>query len=204
MDRDSARAKKRLEVERRRRRVIRMYRAGVTQQEIADKEGLSLRTIAADFAFMRAKWLADAQKDYAARQAEELARLNAIEEIAWTEWSRSLNRQKIKTTRRPTTGEDGQSAGMAVAEETTETLEPDGRYLDKIRQVIEARCRILGLYESERESEISGLADAIERVAKRFETYKHQGESGSSDSPVEDSKDDHQGGPETSGDPVSG
>ena len=177
-NKESVRAKKQIEIAKRRRNVLSLYRAKVTQQEIADNVGVTLRTVAKDLAVMRKEWLAEAVKDYGVRQAEELAKLDEIEAQAWLEWRRSQNRTKTRTTRKPVVDDDGNQTGMEVTETVTEELLPDSGQLDRIQRAGEGRCRILGLYAPEKMDIGFDMATALERINKRYAEYNKQNSTG--------------------------
>jgi hypothetical protein len=100
----------------RRKRVANAYLRGMTQWEISQQEGVSRPTIKNDLNAIRSEWLEAAAEDYGTRRAKELARIDALEAVAWDGWQRS---------------EKGAS---------------DTRFLDRIAWCVSERCKILGLY----------------------------------------------------------
>ena len=132
----------------RRRNVANLYLRGAWQPEIAKEVGVSQSTISRDLAVVRRQWLKEASKDYDAKVAQELAKIDAVELEAWTEWKKSKERERtkrmIKESRK---GEVIQAIEETV---TVETLLPEGRYLEIIQKCIARRCKLMGLDAPER------------------------------------------------------
>jgi len=137
----------------RRRNVANLYLQGAWQPEIARQVGVSQSTISRDLAVVRRQWLKEASRDYDAKVAEELAKIDAVELEAWTEWNKSKDRKRAKKT----TKESRKGQKVQSVEETTtiETLLPEARYLEIIEKCIARRCKLLGLDAPERR-EVTG------------------------------------------------
>src|SRR5262245_52957639 len=93
----------------RRRRVAAAYLRGTPQYEIARQEGLDKSQISRDLAAVRQEWKLAAIRDFDEHKAEQLAKIDAVEETAWQAWDRS--RSDAETlhagTTRGRTGKDG-------------------------------------------------------------------------------------------------
>jgi len=146
--------RKQQEMAARRRKVASLYLRGVWQPEIAGMIGVSQATVSRDLAIVRRQWLEDAKADYDAKVAEQLAKIDAVELEAWTEWQKSKGRERTKKAVKRYGGKGGKTE---KTEETTtvETLLPEARYLEIIHKSIERRCKLLGLDAPERR-EITG------------------------------------------------
>lgn len=108
---------------------------------------------------IREAWRDRAILDYSRRQAEELARIDVVEEEAWSGWRRS---QEAERTERTHLGED--EAGRSFSQTTTR----DGttKFLEVIQWCVEQRCKIIGLYapkelrvEQHQSSDSDGVAE---------------------------------------------
>jgi DNA-binding CsgD family transcriptional regulator len=73
----------------RRKRIASMYVTGKNQWERARTVGVSQGTVSNDLAAIREDWLASTRRDFDARKAEELAKLDQLEAEAWAAWERS-------------------------------------------------------------------------------------------------------------------
>jgi transcriptional regulator with XRE-family HTH domain len=77
-------AAKQFEIAERRRMVALLVRAGVTQQEVAARLGMSEGTVSGDVAALKEAWARAAQEDVAQMVVEERAALDA-DEVKWRE-----------------------------------------------------------------------------------------------------------------------
>src|SRR5262249_49125648 len=73
----------------RRKRVAEAYLRGQMQGQTARQEGVDRGTIARDLAAIRADWLASSIRDFDAARAEQLAKVDRIEQLATDGWERS-------------------------------------------------------------------------------------------------------------------
>src|SRR5262245_39789740 len=76
----------------RRQAVASRYVRGQSQVEIATALGLNQCTISRDLTCIRQQWLDRTMRDFGARQAEELAKLDAMEAEAWRSWDYTCRR----------------------------------------------------------------------------------------------------------------
>jgi hypothetical protein len=118
-----------------------LYLQGKTQHEIGVQLGLSRQQIGYDLAAVRQEWLQSALMDFNARKAQELAKIDRLEQEYWAAWDASKKDRQVSTTEQ-TTGADGErlKAGIRKEEQTGEA-----RYLTGVQWCIQKRCDILGL-----------------------------------------------------------
>jgi len=72
-------AQKRTEIEHRRRQVAQLYLRKVTQEEIAQKLGISQPTVSRDIYYLSQRWQQEALGDMDGRRGRELAELEEME-----------------------------------------------------------------------------------------------------------------------------
>lgn len=104
---------------------------------------LSQGQISGDLAAIRKDWLESSLQDFDARRAEELARIDKIEEQAWEAWHRSCLNAETKTVKR-----SKNEKGNLVIEYDSSTISGqagDPRFLSTIQHCVERRARLLGL-----------------------------------------------------------
>lgn len=104
-----------------------LYIRGKTQQEIADRVGVSREQIAYDIADIKKRWRESEIQDFNEAVVEQLRRLDELEQAHWAAWERSF--------------------------ESSKSGEP--AYLSGAIRCGEQRAKILGLYAPERK-EVSG------------------------------------------------
>jgi hypothetical protein len=122
------------------------YLRGLTQWEIAREEGLNQSQIARDLQAVREEWLSSAVRDFDARKAEELARLDSLEREYREAWERSCRDREVRTAK-TVTGKEGEVIGReeVLRTERTEQRDGDPRFLDGALRCVLARCKIFGL-----------------------------------------------------------
>jgi hypothetical protein len=96
-----------------------LYLQGLPQQECARRLGVCQQQISYDLKVLQQRWQEAAAADVATKKALELGRVDHLEAVAWEAWGRSCQAGK---------GQVG-----------------DPRFLDKVSQCIDLRCKILGL-----------------------------------------------------------
>lgn len=143
------------EVEERRHIVAEMYCKGYTQAEIAVRIGRTTKTVGRDLEAVRCAWLESSVRDFDQARADELAKIDRVENEAWRAWDRS---QKDREKR---------IAGTVDGKESTR-LEREGQsgnpsFLELVRKCVEQRCKLLGLDAPQR-TEISGPGGGPIRV----------------------------------------
>lgn len=151
--------------ETRRKTVSDMYLARKPMHEIAEALGVSVPTISNDLAFLRKQWQTETERNMSEAKAQELARIDRIEEVAWEAWYKSVGKNTAKTVeaeetphmimgvndkgKRVPTGETKLSLVSKTTKVTTREQTGDTRYLDKIQWCIEMRVKMLGLAPKE-------------------------------------------------------
>jgi hypothetical protein len=173
----------------RRKTVAEQYLRGVTQWAIARKLGVSQPTIAADLKEIRADWLSSSLRDFDARKAEELAKVDRLESVAYDAWDKSC--QNAETVHR--TRETGRTTkeGAALPDRTRRSKISKGqagdpRFLERVAWCIERRCKILGL-DAATKHEYSGTIDLEERrsrLAALVNSLRERGTGGGDGTPL--------------------
>jgi hypothetical protein len=121
----------------RRKQVAEMYLRGQTQWEIARQVGVNQAQVSRDLKVLRREWLGSALQDYDARKAQELAKIDQVEQEAWAAWKRS--QEPVEIIKASTDGN-----GKRV-EKTTKGQCGDPRFLQVIADCIRRRGDIVGL-----------------------------------------------------------
>jgi hypothetical protein len=165
-------------IEERRRKVAQMYLAGKSQFEIGKVVGVSQVTVSHDLTALREEWAADTAMNFSQRMAEELAKIDRLEEVAWEEYKRSREDAKVLVARtesaperkkeredRTRLGRAGREAKASepvgvigqpvplmefrrVVEERTVGRLGDPRYLDRVSWCIETRLKLFGMLDA--------------------------------------------------------
>ncbi len=124
----------------RREAIERLYLMGWAQTRIARQVNISLEQLTAELQVIRDGWVQSSLRRVDAAQAQELARIDHLESVAWAAWRRSC--QDDETTKAVWT--DG---AKSRAEKTTRKQTGDGTFLTRVAWCIDKRCEILGLKE---------------------------------------------------------
>lgn len=119
------------------------YMRGSSQWDIANQEGVSQGTISNDLQTIRAEWIATAAKDFGVRQAEELAKLDHLEAVAWDAWERS-KRIALKETNEESEG-GGENGGRNKYKREEAHQVGDDRFLGRVMSCIELRMKVFGM-----------------------------------------------------------
>jgi hypothetical protein len=136
----------------RRHHVARLYLQGEQQYAIGRAVGVSQAQVSMDLAAIRGLWLASLVRDFDAKKAAELARIDLIETEAWAAWHRSQQPREVTFTEATEGGEVIEADGTRHAKAPTrkasmrrEGQAGDARFLERIQKCIDQRCEILGL-----------------------------------------------------------
>lgn len=115
--------------------ISKMYLARVSIEDIAAHYEKDNRWVYNHLRDIRALWRESAAKQFGERQAEELARIDRMEEEYWVAWEKS----KVEKKRR---------RGQAEVNNWSERAKHAGnpKFLDGIQWCIDQRCKILGLH----------------------------------------------------------
>lgn len=156
-------------------RTAQLYLQGATQLEIAQEIGVSRVQITQDLKEIRAWWQQRTSMDLEAFKAEQLAKLDNLERELWEGWTASKNPTVSNTVSETTAG--AKPGKTRSRKEITSAGDP--RFLDQIQDVIEQRCKILGLFAPTKlsgvftsdhefsEGEIESIAILIASASKR-------------------------------------
>jgi hypothetical protein len=121
--------------------IANLYLQRCTQAEIAGKLGLSRQQIGYDLKAIRAEWLQSSLMDFNQRKAEELAKIDRLEQVNWIAFEASKKERQTSTTEQVTDSE-GERLKAAIRKE--EQI-GDPKYLAGIQWCINKRCEILGM-----------------------------------------------------------
>ena len=152
------RMSQKLSVAHRQREVARLYMQGQPLGIIAEEMGLAEATISQDISAVRKRWLAEATLAMDERKAQELARIDLVEEEAWKGWQRSIAEQKIYTKRtryvRVPVKKGRKSAhkkipAEQISEETIKTCSGDPRFLEQIERCVTLRLKVFALLKGD-------------------------------------------------------
>lgn len=138
-------------------RVSRLYLQGMTYGEIAKEVGVSPTTVGNDMEAVREGWLESALMDFDKRKAQEMAKLDRLEQRAWEAFERSIGEmtvRKVKEDRaqpppgkrggRPTKDKDKWVPTSQTEEVTTKYCAGDPKYLEIIKDCVQTRLKIIG------------------------------------------------------------
>lgn len=148
----------------RRKRVADLYVRGHPQHRIAEMIGVCTATIRKDIQKIRDEWLALAIVDFNEKKAQEVAKIDHLEEVAWAAWERSCNpsvskrkghEESSKVVRLPVP--EGSPPGTKpevstemrpskiIDEEKVQYRDGNPAFLERIAWCVEMRLKIFGL-----------------------------------------------------------
>lgn len=130
-------AKRKLEIIERRKKVSELYLKGWAQSEIANELNVWQSTISTDVKQICKAWRESSIRDFDELRELELAKLNKVEREAWDGYERSKQPHQSATT-------DGQ-AGAQKARRTVRHQNGDPKFLSVILDCDKARRELLGL-----------------------------------------------------------
>lgn len=141
------------QVSARRQEVASMYLRGFRQTEIAEHFGVNQSVISRDLLRIRQEWIKSSVRDFDAMRAQELAKIDTLEQEYWNAWRRSQENAEVRTTKArslPPPKTDAATSAPSSELEVTDRSEGqsgDPRFLAGVQWCIERRCAILGLDE---------------------------------------------------------
>jgi predicted XRE-type DNA-binding protein len=146
----SVAAKKRTLFERERdlERVTDLHCRGLSQRAIAEQLQVSQPQIAYDMKRLQKRWQESAQEKLERYKAEQLARIDHVERIAWEAWERSCQDAETTSVKlvEGRTDKQGQPLpDLRTSAQVTKGQAGDPRFLERVGWCIERRCKILGL-----------------------------------------------------------
>lgn len=144
----------RIQVERDRLTIAELHLKGWTQQRIADWLGLNKSNICRELKKIKAQWQAETIEDHNLYVQQELRRLAMLEAEHWDAWTRSQQSKEITHFEKLLVGKDesGSPVGRVKQGTRAEQRVGDVVFLNGIQKVIDSRCKLLGLYPTEREA----------------------------------------------------
>lgn len=158
----------------RRKQVAQMYLQGKTQWDIARAISVSQSLVCQDLKAIREQWLASMLQDFDEKKAQELAKIDNIEEVAWIGYHRSCEDAETKrTTTEQRLDEEEQSAdgdkkpkGRKKAGKskmtTVKIIEDivikgqagDKGFLATVQWCVEMRCKIFNFIKPDKQNNV--------------------------------------------------
>ena len=119
--------------------VAQYYLQGKTQGDMVEDLDVSISTVRKYLKELRDEWKLKAVYDFSLAKAEQLARIDEVERVAWEGFHNS-----VKGSTSTTTMKSNQSNTKMRTK--TKPSVSDTKWLDKIQWCVEQRSKILGLY----------------------------------------------------------
>lgn len=144
----------------RRRQVASLYLQGCPMHEIATTLRASPNTIFNDLTSIRQDWIAATLQDFDNKKAQELAKIDHLESVAWTAWHRSCEDAEMHRKRQEFVREFVKKRGAkrgkhrliptnVVNETTSKGQSGDPRFLDRVAWCVETRLKLMGLLKGD-------------------------------------------------------
>jgi|GEM_PF-1568106 len=127
----------RLSTIKQRERIAQLSCEGKTVAEIARELRMRVQSVSSVTRALRKEWVKATRKNVETLIAEQLAKLDHVEQEAWQAWHRS--REDAVTTKA------GVKGAQKTAERTVRRSAGNPVYLSRILDCIQRRCRLLGL-----------------------------------------------------------
>lgn len=136
--------------------IARLYMEARSQAAIAEQMGLSINTVAKYLREIREEWKQEYKELWETKKAEQLAKIDRVEEEAWDAWFRSCGEQITtkRTVREYRENVDSPRGGHVMVpieqnrEQVVRQQNGDPRFLERIQWCIEMRVKILGLIKA--------------------------------------------------------
>lgn len=131
--------------------VARLTLQGWSQLDIAQFLEIDQSTVSRDLKAIQQQWKESAIRDFDLDRQQELQRLSMLEKEYWKGWERSQQGKETSLTEKLATGKDeaGNPLGRVKLATRTEQRIGEPAFLNGIQRVIDARCKLLGLYPTE-------------------------------------------------------
>jgi hypothetical protein len=131
-----------------RQRIAAMYLRRLTQTEIAaalnegrpPEQHITQQQVSYDLKVIREEWKLNNEEALDQRRAEELARIEALEQEYWRAWERSLQERRTTLTEK-----SAAATARTKTQVRTEQQAGNPAYLAGIERCIEMRAKILGI-----------------------------------------------------------
>ncbi len=130
------------ERKRRRNMIASMLRRGQwNQRVIAEKLGMSTKTVSLYIQRLEKEWLETTNRDMGILRSQQLAELTLVKEEAWHAWERS-KKKGVKSKVKKKTCDSGDEKQV---EKETEERVGNSQFLETIRKSLEQSAKLLGL-----------------------------------------------------------
>jgi len=145
----------RIQRERDRLTIAELLLKGWTQQRIADFLELDKSGICREVKKLKAQWQAETAEDRNLYIKQELRRLAMLEAEHWAAWERSQQSRETTSLEKLLVGKDegGSPVGRVKQGTRAEQRVGDVVFLNGIQRVIDSRCKLLGLFPTDNNSE---------------------------------------------------
>lgn len=147
----------------RRRQIAFCYLQGMSQAEIGVQFNLAQPTVSAELIKIRDHWKQEYTLAIEERKAQECAKLDALEAVAWQAWERSCRDAKTRKKSRDdelravTINQAGKKVMTEKMTPVREHLEivtkgqaGDSRFLDRVAWCIEMRMKVFGMLKEDK------------------------------------------------------
>tara|TARA_R110000803_G_scaffold34031_2_gene74463 strand:+ start:190 stop:813 length:624 start_codon:yes stop_codon:yes gene_type:complete len=133
--------------------VASFYMQGLTQKVISDKVGCSIATVRRHMESLREEWMNRSLYDFSRAKAEQLAKVDEVERVAWEQFSLSASRESL------TEFLDANDLVTSQIKNTSKNAQ-EIKWLEKIQWCIDQRCKILGLYAPKQQIIQQNISDS--------------------------------------------
>ena len=131
-----------IQIDRDRQEIARLYLQGVIQADIADRLGMTRQMVGYDLKAIREAWLKSSLSNFNERIAVELAKIDNVEVEYWQAWQRSTQ-VKESSTAKIITDNEGKERNEAGTKQ--EQMTGDEKFLAGVRWCIDRRLKLFGL-----------------------------------------------------------
>ena len=134
--------------------VARLTLQGWSQLDIAQFLEVDQSTVSRYLRAIQQQWKESAIRDFDLDRQRELQRLSLLEKEYWAGWQRSQEGKETSVNEKLVTGKDqaGNPLGRVKLATRTEQKIGEATFLNGIQKVIDARCKLLGLYPTDENS----------------------------------------------------
>jgi len=137
----AAKKRTRIEIERDRLEIARLYLKGDIQADIAARLGMTRQMVGYDLKAIRSQWLAASLEAFDQRVATELAKIDNLEIEYWQAWERSTQ-VKESSTAKVVQDEKGERNEASTKQEQ---MVGNESFLAGVRWCIDRRLKLFGL-----------------------------------------------------------
>jgi hypothetical protein len=176
------------QVRRDRAEIARCYCQGWTQARIGEQLGLSQQQVSYDLAAVRKEWLESSLQDFDARKAQELAKLDRLEAVAWEGWERSCRDAETSyagTTKGRTAADGAALPDLVKTFKTAKGQAGDPRFLERAGWCVERRCKILGLDAAQQHEHTVTVDERRDRLHRLLDSLRERTGAGGTGVPAD-------------------